>query len=207
MNNNLLVLGAGGHGRDVMDIALLSRKWDKISYLDDKPVSDKLTGIHTIGKLRDFKLFTDEFSYGFVAIGNNALRLQLINEVLEAGFKMPTLIHPTAIISNTVEIECGSVVLAGAIINTCNKISRGCIVNIGSTLGHDCNLSEGVQVSPGANIGGCTSIGERSWICIGANVTNNISIPADTIIGAGAVVVKDITESGTYIGVPVRRVD
>lgn len=95
--------------------------------------------------------------------------------------------------------------MAGAIINCCTKIGKGCIINTGATVDHDNVIEDYVHISPGANLAGNVTVGKRTWIGIGSVVSNNVCIISDCKIGAGAVVVKDINEVGTYIGVPVRK--
>ena len=203
---NLIIIGTGGHGKDVLDTVNEICEWEKIAFLDDKNESYPELGIKTIGRICDAQKFVNEFEYAFVAIGKNDIRLELIKHIKELGYKIPTLIHPKAIISKSVVISEGSIVLAGAVINTFAKLGIGAIVNIASSIGHESILEDGVQVSPGANVGGCSRIGKLSWICIGANVINNVVICEKSIIGAGSVVVKDIEFSGTYVGIPAKKI-
>ena len=125
---------------------------------------------------------------------------------LEAeGASIPILIHPNAVIGEQVELESGTVVMAGAVINCCTKIGKGCIINTGATIDHDNSIEDYVHISPGAHLAGTVKVGQGSWLGIGSVVSNNVNITSGCKIGAGAVVVKDITEPGTYVGVPVRR--
>ena len=117
------------------------------------------------------------------------------------------MIHPSAVIGTDVEIGIGSVVMAGVVINSSTKIGKGCIVNTSSSLDHDNIIEDYVHISPGVRTAGSVSIGKLTWIGIGSVVSNNVNIYSSCKVGAGAVVVKDITEPGTYVGVPVRRVD
>ena len=97
--------------------------------------------------------------------------------------------------------------MAGAIINCGSKIGKGCIVNTGATIDHDCVIEDYVHISPGAHLAGMVNVGETSWVCTGAVVSNNVKIIGETVIGAGAVVVKEIREAGTYVGVPARIIE
>lgn len=101
----------------------------------------------------------------------------------------------------------GTVVMAGAIINCCSRIGEGCIVNTGATIDHDNVIEDYVHISPGVHTAGTVEIGKGTWIGIGGVVSNNVNITSGCMIGAGAVVVEDITEAGTYVGVPSRKVD
>ena len=96
--------------------------------------------------------------------------------------------------------------MANTVINPCASIGRHCIVNTASVIEHDDVIADYVHISVGAKLGGTVSVGEQTWVGIGAVVNNNISVYNRCIIGAGAVVVKDIKESGTYVGVPARKI-
>jgi sugar O-acyltransferase (sialic acid O-acetyltransferase NeuD family) len=205
MKNKLLIVGASGHGKVVADIALKMNKWKIINFLDDNESIKSSMGLDVIGTSEDVIKHLNEYEI-FVGIGSNTTR-QRIHEMLEtAGACIPILIHPNAIIGNEVEIGNGTAVMAGAIVNCCTKIGKSCIVNTGSTIDHDNYIEDYVHISPGAHLAGSVKVGQGSWLGIGSVVSNNISIASECKVGAGAVVVKEITESGTYFGVPARRV-
>ncbi len=205
MNDKLLIIGAGGHGRVAADIAIKMDKWNDISFLDDNDDIKPSMGIEVIGKSSDaFKYIKDHDI--FIAIGDNTTR-EMIQEKLQAdGARIPVLVHPDAVIGTQVELGDGTVVMAGVVINCCTKIGRGCIINTGATIDHDNYIEDYVHISPGAHTAGTVKIGKGTWLGIGSIVSNNLSITSRCIVGAGAVVVKDITEAGIYIGVPARRV-
>lgn len=205
MKKKLLIIGASGHGKVVADIALKMNKWESIAFLDDNENVTLSMGIQVVGKSSDvFKYLLD--CDIFVGIGNNSIR-EKIQEKLEAeGASIPTLIHPRAIIGENVELYPGTVVMAGAVINCCTRIEKGCIINTGATIDHDNLIEDYVHISPGAHLAGTVKVGRGSWLGIGSVVSNNININSGCKVGAAAVVVKDITEPGTYVGVPVRRV-
>jgi sugar O-acyltransferase (sialic acid O-acetyltransferase NeuD family) len=205
MKKKLLIIGASGHGKVVADIALKMNKWKSISFLDDNKNIKSSMGLEVIGTTNDVYTHKDEFEI-FAGIGNNATR-QSVHEVLETvGASIPVLIHPNAVVGEQVEIGIGSVVMAGVVINCCTSIGKGCIVNTGSTIDHDNNIENFVHISPGVHLAGTVHIGQGSWLGIGSVVSNNIYVTGGCKIGAGSVVIKDITEPGVYVGVPVRRV-
>lgn len=199
---NLLILGAGGHGKVVADTALITGKWEQIAFLDDREELHEVMGIPVIGKFVDFKLFRKDYHYAFVAIGNNKLRLEWIERLSNAGFKIPSIIHPVSFVSRSCSIGEGTVVMAGAIINANTNIRRGCIINTSSSIDHDCILEDGVHISPGAHIGGTVNIGKYTWVCIGSSVVNNITIGKNVIIAAGAAVTKNVPDNVMVAGVP-----
>ncbi|WP_428909850.1 acetyltransferase [Niallia sp. Krafla_26] len=205
MNNKLLIIGASGHGKVVADIALKMSKWNRIAFVDDNESLTSSMGFEIVGKTFDAFNYIDEYDI-FVAIGDNRTRetLQKTLEIKEAS--IPTLIHPSAVLGEEVELESGTVIMAGAVVNCCTKIGKGCIINTGVTIDHDNVLEDFVHVSPGAHVAGTVKVGKGSWLGVGCTIKNNVSITAHCMVGAGATIVKDITDPGTYIGVPARRV-
>ena len=208
MNNfkdKLLIIGASGHGKVVADIAIKMNKWKKIFYLDDNENLKSSMGIEVIGKLSDVYKYIDRFDV-FVAIGNNAIREKIQEKLSNTCASIPVLIHPNAVIGAQIEFGSGSVVMAGAVINCCSKIGKGCIINTGVTLDHDNIIEDYVHISPGAHLAGTVVVGRGTWICMGSSIVNNININSNCIIGAGSLVLKDITELGTYVGTPAKKI-
>jgi len=201
--NKLLIVGAGGHGRVVFDIAIKMNKWQNIAFLDDDNNIKSSMKIDVIGKSSDIFPYIRDWDL-FVAIGNNKIREEIQSQIETSGANIPILIHPSATIGELVEIGVGTVVMAGAVINCCSKIGKGCIVNTGATIDHDNIIEEYVHISPGVNLGGTVRVAKSSWIGIGATVSNNVNIISGCIVGAGAVVVRDIEETGTYVGAPIQ---
>jgi sugar O-acyltransferase (sialic acid O-acetyltransferase NeuD family) len=203
--NKLLIIGASGHGKVVADIALKMNKWQSIVFLDDDESLRTSMGIKIIGSSDEISEHINEYEI-FVGIGNNITR-QKIHEMLETlGASIPVLIHPNAVVGEQVDFGNGTVVMAGAVVNCCTRIGKGCIINTGSTIDHDNFIEDYVHISPGSHLAGTVKIGQGSWLGISSVVSNNVEVTKDCIVGAGSVVIKDITESGIYVGVPVRRV-
>jgi len=205
MKNNLLIIGASGHGKVVAEIAIKMKKWDSIFFLDDNENIKSCLGIKVLGKTEcAFNLLENHDV--FVGIGNNQIREVLHNKLENAGASIPILVHPTAVIGEQVILAKGTVIMAGAVINCATNIGKGCIINTGATVDHDCFIDDFVHIAPGVHLAGSVKIGKRSWLGIGSIVKNNTFLTNDCIIGAGGVVIRDIMEKGTYIGVPVRRI-
>jgi len=206
MKDKLIIIGASGHGKVVADIAIKMNKWQSIAFLDDDESIKTSMGLEVIGKTDDAFTYKDE-AYFFVAIGNNAVREKVQEKLVDEGLNVVGLVHPSAIIGTDVEIGIGTAVMAGVVINSSTRIGKGCIINTSSSLDHDNVIEDYVHISPGASLAGTVRVGKESWLGIGSVVSNNLNICSGCKVGAGAVVVKDITEPGTYVGVPVRSVD
>lgn len=205
MKTKLLIIGASGHGKVLVDIAKKMKKWQEIAFLDDNETIKEVMGIKVIGKTNEFIDYINDYDV-IVGIGNCLVREKIQKEIEKTNATLSTLIHPNAIIGENVKIGNGTVVMAGTVINCCTNIGNGCIINTGATIDHDCIIEDYVHICPGVNIAGTVKIGKRSWIGLGSKVINNINICNNCILGAGAVVVKDIDEHGLYLGVPVGRV-
>lgn len=200
----LAILGASGHGKVVADIAE-QLGWEQIVFFDDASKNDDPDGHWSvIGCTQELIGTLGDYQGVIVAIGNNQVRHQKLEQLKQIKAPLVSLIHPNATVSTYAQIGAGSVIMAGAVINIDAVISDGAIVNTASTIDHDCQLGTCVHVSPGANLAGAVEINDRSWIGIGASVRQSISIGKDVVVGAGAVVVRDLPDSVTAVGVPAR---
>jgi sugar O-acyltransferase (sialic acid O-acetyltransferase NeuD family) len=203
----LLILGAGGHGKVVADAALETGNWVEVVFLDDAWPEKKVNGCWpVVGNMQELPCWRDRCKDGVVAIGDNKLRMQFQAKLAAAGFNVVSVIHPAATVSRYATLGAGSVVFAGAVINVDATIGDGAIINTSATVDHDCILGVGVHISPGAHLGGGAKVGDCSWIGIGASVIHLASLGSNTIVGAGAVVLGDIPDGVTAIGMPARPV-
>lgn len=203
MSNKIAIVGAGGHGKVIADIAGKNGYTD-IVFLDDNAQGSFVSGYLVAGKVADASAHRDRDFV--VAIGNAKIRQRIQDSLSAEGFHIVSLIHPNATVGSNVTIGEGTVVMAGAVLNPCCCIGKGCIINTCASVDHDCVVKDYVHIAVGAHIAGTVSIGERTWIGIGACVSNNLSVTGDCIVGAGAVVVSDLRVSGTYVGVPAKGI-
>lgn len=197
MRRTLAIIGAGGHGRVVSDIARLNG-YDIHFFDDDK--SNKLSS-GTVDEALEHRNMAF-----IVAIGDNETRMRITGRISDLGLQLATLIHPRACIASDAAIGPGTVVMANAVVNSGAAIGKGCIINTSAVVEHDCRIDDFSHISVNATVAGTVSIGRLCFIGAGATVINNISISDSVIIGAGAVVVEDIMERSTYIGVPARNI-
>lgn len=200
----LLLLGAGGHGRVVAEIAE-ALGWNDIAFLDRLWPELRINLIWpVIGTVDDLNSPTEARKTAIATIGSNRPRLELHRRLIENGFAVPHFVHPSATISRYAVIGRGTVVMPGAVVNAGARIGEAVIVNTGASIDHDCRIGDGVHISPGACLAGQVAVGERSWIGIGAVVRESVTVGRDVMIGAGAAVVMDIGDSQTATGVPAR---
>ena len=201
--NNLLVIGAGGHGRVVADAAIATARYDKVGFLDDRfEECTSALGKPILGPLSAASSFLHAYSEAVIAIGDNQLRLELINKLLLLGFYLPVIIHPKATVGIDVRLGSGTVILANAVVNTGSALGTGVIVNTGATVDHDNVLGDGVHISPGVHLAGEVSVGSCSWIGTGAVIIPQVQVGEHSIVGAGAVVIRNVSDGVTVVGVP-----
>ncbi len=141
----LIIVGAGGYGKTIEDLASQSEEYSDIKFLDDDAKNPNI-----IGKIQEKELFIDEDSVFYPAIGNNKLRCKLIYELLSAGGHVVSIIHPTAYVSPTVKIGVGVAILPNSSVGTNVILGDGCIVNMHAVVDHDTVLETGVHIAPGA---------------------------------------------------------
>lgn len=201
MNKKLIIIGASGQGKVVADIASKLQKYEEILFLDDSESAKKCLNFPVVGKSTDAGLYIKDADF-FVAIGNAKTRKKVTEQLEVLGATIPVLIHPNAVISEWVTIDAGTVVMAGAVVNSNSIIGKGCIINTCASVDHDCRLGDFVHIAVGAHMGGTVEIEDNTFVGAGVTIKNNINICSDCVIGAGAVVVKNIEEAGTYVGVP-----
>ena len=203
---NLLIAGAGGHGRVVGDIAATSGAFRAIAFIDDKSPQLSLTeDWRVIGKLDMLPSFVNDFEVIGLGFGKAKLRLATVETALKLGFRCPPIVHPAATVSRFASIGAGSVICAGAIVSVGVSIGVGCIINTGATIDHDCRISDGVHVCPGAHLAGNVELGAHSWFGIGAVAREGVRVGADTTVGAGAVVIADLPSNAVFVGNPARQ--
>jgi sugar O-acyltransferase (sialic acid O-acetyltransferase NeuD family) len=202
--DSVLIIGAGGHGKVVADAALRSGR-TIVGFLDDR--ADQISmviGIPVLGPIASLDARVNEFSQIIVALGDGPKRMELIERLLGLGLKIPVIVDPSAIISRFATLAAGTVVLAQAAINAGARIGMGVIVNTGATVDHDCVLGDGVHICPGVHLGGNVVVQRTSWIGVGSSVRQGICVGANVTVGAGSVVVSDIADGETVMGVPAK---
>lgn len=204
MPEALVVLGSGGHAKVVVEAVLTSSPARSIILLDDAATSRdrSIYGIPVTGA-RD-RLQSLRGIPVALGIGDNHARSQLLAWLRREGHQLETVIHPAAIIGRSVQVEDGAFVGAGAIAIADARIEAAAIINTAASIDHDCVIGEAAHVAPGAHLCGGVRVGARCLIGVGASVRPGIAICEDVVVGAGSVVVKDLTQAGTFVGNPAR---
>lgn len=170
----VIIVGAGGHGRVVIDTALSNLNLEVIGFLDDGDIEDIL-GVLKLGEISDIEKFK-EFKF-HIAIGNNNLRKKLSKKI---GIEnLITIIHPTAYICRDVEIGKGCFIGANTVVNSKNRLENSVIVNTGSIVEHDCILESYSHLSYGVLLGSGVTAKEEVYIEMGEVIKRGITVERD----------------------------
>lgn len=201
----LALLGAGGHGKVVADVALCAG-WQEVVFFDDAWPTSQDNGVwKVVGDSAMLLKRASEFDGVLVSIGNCAIRWRKHQELKAAGAPLVSLIHPKACVSAMASLSTGTVVMAGGVVNVDASLGEACVVNTGATIDHDCRLGDAVHVSPGAHLSGNVTVGQGSWLGLGALVRQGVTIGSRVIVGAGALIIETTRDDVTVIGVPARE--
>lgn len=192
----LYIYGASGHGLVVADIAR-DNGYENIIFIDD--------GENEYPTFEDIKN-TNNIPIAF-GIGSNNIRAKLFKKVKEEGFHVATLIHSSSIISSSVCIEEGTVVMPNVVINTNSTIGKAVILNSSSIIEHECNIEDFVHISPNVALAGNVNIKKLTHIGIGSCVIQGLTVGKNSLIGAGSVIVKNIKDNIKAYGNPCCEVE
>ena len=207
MNLDIYIVGAGTYGEAMYELATILG-YNVIGFYDDDESKQglKIMGIPVIGKssdLSDEKIMGNNF---IVAIGNNDLRLKFMLKIINLGGETPTLIHPTAIISPSVQIGNGVYIQANAYLWTKVKVNDFCIISPNVVIAHHTTIGEACLISTMTAVGASIKIKDRVFVGMGSTIVTGISlIGENTTVGAGAVVLKNLEANSVYAGVPAKK--
>ncbi len=205
---NVILIGAGGHCKVVMDILSHSKSYNIYGVTDSDPskIGTFFNGVQVVGN-DDF--LKDAFDAGvrnaFLSIGstgNNMLRRKLFDKAQRIGFNFINAIHPSAIISDKAILGMGTAVMAGAVVNIEAVIGRNCVLNTGCIIEHEANIGDNVFIAPGCILAGNVHVGCDTFIGLGAKIIQNVNIGSNVLIGAGSVITSDIPDNSVVYGVP-----
>jgi sugar O-acyltransferase (sialic acid O-acetyltransferase NeuD family) len=196
MDNNIVLYGASGHGKVIVD-SIRANNLDIYAVVDDNPNCTSILG-YKVYHSSEFDFF--QKIKMIISVGNNHTRAKIANRLTNVQFA--TIVHPKAIISKYAVIDEGTVVMAGSIVNVDAKIGKHCIINTGAVVEHDCEIDDYVHISPKASLAGGVKVGIGSQIGIGACVIQNVKIGKWATVGAGAVIINDIPDYAVVVGNP-----
>lgn len=206
----LIIVGAGDFARECIWLAERMNQqvlqWDILGFADDRLAGKTVDGYPVLGTVGWLSEYPEEI-WVTCAVGTGQIRKKIWERIAGNEKLHPaTLIDPAVIVGKNCKIGAGSVICAGTVLAIASKLGFNSIVNFNCTIGHDAVLEEFCTVHPGTNISGKVHVGACTDIGTGTCIIQGKKIVAGSILGAGAVVVKDIEEVGTYIGVPAKKI-
>lgn len=207
----LYIVGAGGFGREaawlVERINQVEPTWDLIGFIDDdaQKQGGETGGYPVIGTC-DYFTESQEQCWAICAIGAPKVRRQVVERLsCFSNLKFATLIDPNVLVSERVQIGEGSIICAGSVLTVDIRLGRHSIINLNCTVGHDVAFGDYLTAYPSVNISGGVSGRDCVEIGTGVQIRQGLKLCSNVTLGAGAVVVRDITQPGTYVGVPARK--
>lgn len=216
MAEPLVVIGAGGFGREVLDVvdAINAHAeqdvWQVLGVVDDAPSAVNLDRLESrgaayLGTIDEFLGQSDGSAIFFVVgVGSPTARQSIVRKIDGVGLPAATLVHPAATVGSSVTLGAGTVVCAGARLTTNIVMGRHGHVNPNVTIGHDTVLQDFVSLNPASSVSGDCLVQEGVLVGVGAVILNQLRVGAYAIVGAGACVVRNVADRATVKGVPAR---
>lgn len=209
MNKPIIIIGAGGHAKSIIDILqLCNKKIIGITILGEE-LDKEFKGIPILGNDDQIDKFSPTDVYLVNAIGSTGsleLRKNIYQFFKRKGYSFMQVIHPSAVISSEASLSEGVQIMAGAIVSSDCTIGENTIINTRSSIDHDCVIGAHVHIAPGATLSGNVFVKDNVHIGTGAVVIQNICVDSCSIIGAGAVVIRNVSSNKKVVGVPAKEI-
>ncbi len=204
-----VIVGAGGHGRVVLDIIRQQGRYRAVGFLDSDPDlrGTSNDGIEVLGSLQLLpSLQRRGVHQVIIAIGDNRTRRCFAEQARDSGLQLINAIHPSANIAESAALGCGVVVAAGALVCAHCRIGDCCILNTGCLIDHESVIGPASHICPGVRIAGRVVVESGAFVGIGATVIQHVRIGRDAVVGAGAVVLDAVAAEQTVVGLPARPI-
>ena len=205
----LVLIGASGHGKVVIDVIEKEGRYRISHLLDDNAAlhDGSFFGYRVAGATESILAeAANERPMVFVSIGDNSVRLRIAGWLRGNGFELARTVHPHAQVGRGTTIGAGTVLMAGAIANSDSTIGENVIINTGATVDHVCAIGDGVHVAPGVHLCGGVRVGAGSFIGAGAVLAPGVRVGANTVIGAGSTLLEDVGDNLKAAGSPARTI-
>lgn len=205
----IVLIGAGGHAKTIIDTIERLGQYEIAGFVDLDDVGKELyRGYRVIGHDDDLDgVYQSGICNAFIAIGfigKSNTRRRLYEYLKAAGFSIPVIIDPTAIVAGDAEIGEGTYIGRRAVINADARIGKNCIINTGAIIEHECRVGDFSHIAVGTVLCGQAEVGENTFVGANATVLQGIGIGSNSTVGAGAVVIKEVPNESIAIGVPAQ---
>ncbi len=207
---DIVIFGAGGLGREVLllihQINQVMPTWNILGFYDDNPTTPQVINQYSyLGTLTNLNAVSKPLQVA-VAIGNPAIKAKIISSLTSEFLQYPVLLHPSVEEKDFKfnKIGEGTIICQGNILTTNIKIGKHVLLNLGCTIGHDAIIGDFCSLMPRVNLAGHADISKGVYLGTNATVLQNIKVGKNSIVGAGAVVIKDIPDNCTAVGLPAK---
>jgi sugar O-acyltransferase (sialic acid O-acetyltransferase NeuD family) len=210
MKKDIVLIGAGGHCKAVIDVIELENKFNIIGVLDPHfKLLPKVLNYPVLGNDDEIEKLSKTIEYFFICVGQTksaSIRINLFELIKKNGSKLPVIQSPLSHVSKYAKIDDGTIIMHHALVNTNAKIGHNCIINTGALIEHDVSIGNHCHISTKAVLNGSVRVGDESFIGSNTVVADSISIANNTVIGAGSVVIRSNFSSGIYAGNPSQKI-
>ena len=204
-----LIVGAGGHGRVVLDILCQAGLFEVVGFVDSNArlLGHRVDGVRVVGQPSDLARLREELDAhaAVVGIGDNGARRHLAEQLQNLGYTLINAIHPSANIARNASLGNNVVVAAGALVCAHCQIGDHVILNTGCIVDHESLVGTATHICPGARVAGRVVIEAGAFVGIGATIIQSLRVGYEAVVGAGAVVIQDVAPMTTVVGVPARE--
>jgi sugar O-acyltransferase (sialic acid O-acetyltransferase NeuD family) len=206
----LVIIGAGGHGRETLDIVEAINKvhtqWDFLGFLADGEKRPDLSAKRNARILGGVDLLGELDAHYVIGIGLGDARKEIEQQADRLRRQAATLVHPSVILGSEVRLGVGCCVAAGSILTTNIVVGRHTHIDIGVTVSHDVTINNWCTIAPGVSVAGWVRIEDGATIGVGAILRDRITIGEYAVVGAGSVVIDDVPAGATVAGVPAKPI-
>ncbi len=210
MKTDIVIIGAGGFGREVkclidsINDSSKEKIYSIVGFIDDGiPIGSKIHGIEVLGGMDCLNDLPNNTKF-VLAIGNPRTKKNIYHHLDPNS--LVSLIHPNVKVNTTISVGKGSIICEGTVI-TCDIDIAECVtINLNCTVGHDSTIGKFTSIMPGTNISGEVELAEGVYVGTGATIINQVAVGEYTIVGAGAVVTKDLPPNCTAVGAPAKPI-
>jgi sugar O-acyltransferase (sialic acid O-acetyltransferase NeuD family) len=211
MKTDLIIIGAGGHAKVLIDCLLHQHNCNIIGILDNNTSmhGQLILGITVLGgddKIADYPINAVKLINAIGSVDVPQRRKLVYQQFKNAGYEFYSVIHPNVYIGQAVQLGEGVQLMAGVFLQTECQIGDNVLINTGALIDHEVHLGNHIHIAPGVVISGNVSIGEESHVGAGAVIIQGLKIGKRSLVGAGAVVINDISAGERVAGVPAKRI-